>query len=148
MEGKKRAGAKGGGMDARDGNERNGGDVASEEANGTNTVVTKGGTVVGRAELTREQKLRRRRREKERARKKGVAGGAVIGKEKEVESGGKGTDARKGSGAKKSVLDDLKRGGVKVIGKGGEIRDADGRLAKGGSWAAGKSGKGGAAFKL
>ena len=83
-------------------------------------VLRKGsGLPVGREEMTRDEKVRRRRREKERIRK---AGGLVPAQG--AENGGKRAE-------KKGVVGDLKKGGVKVIGKKGEIRDVEGRAVKG-----------------
>ena len=76
-------------------------------------VVLKSAVPVARQEMTREEKLRRRRREKERIRKRGgvEAGNKVLGKKAKE---------------KKEVVGELKKGGVRVIGKKGEIRDVDG----------------------
>lgn len=83
---------------------------------GSNTeVVGKSGLPAGREELTKDERKRRRRREKERIRKAG------------------GTDDKNESRAKKdkkAMLGDLKRGGVKVIGKKGEVQDVDGNASK------------------
>ncbi|KAL0942629.1 U3 small nucleolar ribonucleoprotein MPP10 [Colletotrichum truncatum] len=79
-------------------------------------VVAKNGLPVAKQEMSREDKLRRRRREKERIRKAG------------------GTDAKKPLGKKaqmqKDTLADLKKGGVKVINRKGEVVDVDGNKAK------------------
>ncbi|MCJ1448767.1 MAG: U3 snoRNP protein [Stictis urceolatum] len=92
-------------------------------------IVTKKGGVVGQAEMTREEKLRRRRREKERIKKRSEGQGG-----KNVES--------KRTKEKKDVVGELKKGGVKVIGKGGEIQDVEGNQVK-------KRGlQGGGGFKL
>ena len=101
-----------------------------EEGKVNGEVVTKGGGPVAREEMSREQKIRRRRREKERAKK---AGEYV---EQKGTSGGK-------AGQKKALVDDLKRGGVKVIGNKGEVRDVEGKRVKGKQGPAG-----GGAFKL
>ncbi|KAF1988019.1 Mpp10 protein [Aulographum hederae CBS 113979] len=77
-------------------------------------VVTKGGTVVKTDELTRDQKARRRRREKERLAKAGLQ---------------KKPDTKKDEKAR--VVGDLKRGGVKVIGKKG-LTDVEGKAVKNG----------------
>ncbi|KAF2262281.1 Mpp10 protein [Lojkania enalia] len=77
-------------------------------------IVTKGGMPIAREEMTREQKLRRRRREKERIKKANLNEPA---KEK-----GKGKKAEE----KKQLLGDLKKGGVQVIGKKGQITDVEG----------------------
>jgi U3 small nucleolar RNA-associated protein MPP10 len=80
-------------------------------------VVTKGGLPVNREEMSRDEKIRRRRREKERIKK---AGGNVGGKveDKKIRE-------------KKEVVGNLKKGGVKVIGRKGELRDVEGNVAKG-----------------
>ncbi|TRX97083.1 hypothetical protein FHL15_001877 [Xylaria flabelliformis] len=79
-------------------------------------IVTKSGLPVAKQELTREDKTRKRRREKERLRKAG------------------GLDGQKPQSAKaqqrKETLGDLKKGGVKVINKKGEVVDIDGNKAK------------------
>jgi len=83
-------------------------------------VLTKGGAVVKREELTREQKLRRRRREKERAKK------AASNAKPAVE-----TKKDKRTREKKDVVSSLKKGAVTVIGRKGELLDVEGNAAKG-----------------
>ena len=84
-------------------------------------VLKKGsGLPVGREEMTRDEKVRRRRREKERIRK---AGGLVPVKGSER--------GRKKAEEKKGVIEDLKKGGVGVIGKKGEIRNVEGKPVRG-----------------
>ncbi|TKA81832.1 hypothetical protein B0A49_01062 [Cryomyces minteri] len=96
-------------------------------------IVTRGGVPVGREEMTREQKLRRRRRAKERIRKAGgQADGSVQGK-------GESRKARE----KQRVVGELKKGGVRVIGKAGELKDVEGKAVT-----AGPGAKGAAAFML
>jgi U3 small nucleolar RNA-associated protein MPP10 len=80
-------------------------------------VVPKTGVPVARQEMTREEKLRRRRREKERIRKRG---GLDFNKRPE----GKKTKE------KRETVNELKKGGVKVIGRKGDIRDVDGNKLK------------------
>ena len=87
-----------------------------EARNKMEEVITGSGLPVGREEMTRDEKTRRRRREKERIRK---AGGIVpanaarqVGRKREEKQG---------------IIGDLKKGGVKVIGKKGEIKDVEGR---------------------
>lgn len=92
-------------------------------------VVGKSGLPAGREELTREEKKRRRRREKERGKK---AGGNEPVK----------PESKRGK-EKKAVLGDLKKGGVRVIGKKGEMKDVEGQDVKN---AAGRQGA--AQFKL
>jgi U3 small nucleolar RNA-associated protein MPP10 len=79
-------------------------------------IHTKAGLPVARDELTREQKLRRRRREKERIRKAGGNPGAK--------------NESQASRDKKQLAADLKKGGVKRIGKTGEILDSEGNAIK------------------
>ncbi|KAL8720241.1 MAG: hypothetical protein Q9225_002873 [Loekoesia sp. 1 TL-2023] len=96
-------------------------------------VVLKSGVPVAREEMSREEKLRRRRREKERIKKKGgnvPPKAATAGIKKVAESRG--------------VVGDLKRGGVRVIGKRGELVDVEGKGIKGEKGAI----KGGGSFKL
>lgn len=74
-------------------------------------VVAKSGLPVARQEMSREDKIRRRRREKERIRK----------------AGGETTKMGKKAQEKKDTMAELKRGGVKVINKKGEIMDMEGK---------------------
>lgn len=74
-------------------------------------VVAKSGLPVARQEMTREDKLRRRRREKEKIRK----------------AGGETTKLSKKTLEKKETLAELKKGGVKVINKKGEVLDMEGK---------------------
>jgi U3 small nucleolar RNA-associated protein MPP10 len=76
-------------------------------------VVPKSGAPVAKQEMTREQKLRRRRREKERIKKRGG-----IELKQKPES--------KKTKQKRETLGELKKGGVKVIGRKGDIRDVEG----------------------
>ena len=97
-------------------------------------VLRKGsGLPVGREEMTRDEKVRKRRREKERIRK---AGG--LAPVKGSESG------RKKAAEKRGVIEGLKKGGVRVIGKKGEIRDVEGKPVRGQV----AFGKGAGGFKL
>lgn len=74
-------------------------------------VVAKSGLPIARQEMSREDNLRRRRREKERIRK---AGGETAKLSKKAQE-------------KKDTLADLKKGGVKVINKKGEVLDMEGK---------------------
>ncbi|KAF4457994.1 hypothetical protein F53441_148 [Fusarium austroafricanum] len=79
-------------------------------------VVTKAGLPVARQEMSREDKARRRRREKERVRKAGgIDGDKVVSKRAKMQ---------------RDTIADLKKGGVKVINRKGEITDVDGKKAK------------------
>ncbi|KAM0797429.1 U3 small nucleolar ribonucleoprotein complex, subunit Mpp10 [Usnea florida] len=78
------------------------------------------GLPIGREEMTRDEKVRRRRREKERIRK---AGG--LAPVKSAEGRGKKTEEKRG------VIGDLRKGGVRIIGKKGEVRDVQGKAVNG-----------------
>ena len=113
-------------------------------------AVTKGGGVVSREEMTREDKRRRRRREKERMRKRGEtvegpppadaapangAKDAGMAKGKPA-NGAKDAGMAKGKPAgsrkaaeRKKIMDQLKGAKVKVIGRDGAIKDVEGREA-------------------
>lgn len=78
-------------------------------------IVAKSGLPMAKQELSREEKARRHRREKERIRKAG------------------GNDRRPLGGkaqAKKDTIADLKKGGVRVINKKGEVLDMEGNKAR------------------
>ncbi|KAI4140437.1 MAG: hypothetical protein L6R39_005797 [Caloplaca ligustica] len=96
-------------------------------------VVLKSGAPVARDEMRREEKLRRRRREKERIKKKG---GSLVPKEA--------TAKAQKAAERKGVVGDLKRAGVKVIGKKGQLVDVEGKGIKG----AKGTRKGGGSLKL
>ncbi|KAK1828149.1 putative U3 small nucleolar ribonucleoprotein [Podospora conica] len=78
-------------------------------------VVAKNGLPVARQEMSRDDKLRKRRREKERIRKAGGLDATkhVSGKAK----------------AEKETMDELKKGGVRVINRKGEVMGLDGKKA-------------------
>ncbi|KAI0114471.1 Mpp10 protein-domain-containing protein [Nemania sp. FL0031] len=80
-------------------------------------IVTKSGLPVAKQEMTREDKTRKRRREKERIRKAGGLDG------KRPQQSAKAQQ-------RKETLGDLRKGGVKVINKKGEVVDIDGNKAK------------------
>ncbi len=108
---------------------------AGEGRDKKSEVGTRSGLPVGREEMTRDEKVRRRRREKERIRK---AGGVVPGKKE----GKGGRQVGKKEKERLGVIGDLKKGGVKVIGKKGEIRDVEGKTVKGNGAVVGKGGGG------
>lgn len=91
----------------------------SDEKPSKDEVLKKvSGLPIAREEMTREEKVRRRRREKERIRKAGgLKSKPLEGRSGKVE-------------AKRGVMKDLKKGGVRVIGKKGEIRDVEGLTVK------------------
>ncbi|ORY59615.1 U3 small nucleolar ribonucleoprotein complex, subunit Mpp10 [Pseudomassariella vexata] len=78
-------------------------------------VVAKSGLPVARQELSRDDKTRRRRRAKERIRKAGGIGEKKLGGKAKLQ---------------KDTFADLKKGGVKVINKKGEVLDVEGNKAK------------------
>jgi U3 small nucleolar RNA-associated protein MPP10 len=88
--------------------------TAGKETAAAGEVVSRSGLPVARQEMTREDKKRRRRREKERQHK---AGG-----QKEAATGRK--------AKQQNTMADLKKGGVKVINRKGEVVDVDGKKAK------------------
>lgn len=90
-------------------------------------VVTKAGLPVAREEMSREEKKSRRRRNKERLQK----------------SGGPDKKESKQTKDRKEVVSDLKKGGVKVINRKGEVTDVEGK-----SVANGRAQKGAGNFKL
>lgn len=76
-------------------------------------VVAKSGLPVARQEMSREEKLRRRRREKERIRKAGgIDGNKPVSKKAQ---------------AQRETMSDLKKGGVRVINRKGEVVGLDGK---------------------
>lgn len=95
---------------------------AGEAVNRGEEVTTRGGGVVGRDEMGREERKRRRRREKEREKK--ASGNESGGGAKKTES--------KGAKERREVVADLKKGGVKVIGRKGELTNVEGEAVRGG----------------
>lgn len=93
-------------------------------------VVPKSGAPVARQEMTREEKLRRRRREKERIKKRG---GMELNQRQES----------KKTRQKRETVGELKRGGVKIIDKKGNVTDVNGNKVE-----AVAALKGAGAFKL
>lgn len=91
-------------------------------------IITKGGTAVSREEMEQDSRKRRRRRAKERIRKSdgGLAAAAGSGSTKNVGNGGE-NKKRKSSTTEKEVMNQLKKGGVRIIGKKGDIRDVHGK---------------------
>ena len=90
------------------------------KGNKDEVMKKRSGLPIGREEMTRDEKVRRRRREKERIRK---AGG--LAPAKSLEGRGKKTEEKRG------VIGDLKKGGVRIIGKKGEVRDVQGKAVHG-----------------
>lgn len=88
---------------------------ASKDTVEKGEVVGKSGLPVARQELSREDKTRRRRRTKERIRNAGGLGDKKLSGRAQ---------------AQKDAINDLKKGGVKVINKKGEVLDVEGNKAK------------------
>ncbi|RDA94812.1 hypothetical protein CP533_4288 [Ophiocordyceps camponoti-saundersi (nom. inval.)] len=86
------------------------GPVASGEA-----APTRGGAPLARAEMSREDRSRRRRRQREKARKAGAAAA-------------QGQSAA--SKRRRDTLAALKKGGVKVVNRKGEVTDVEGNKVK------------------
>ncbi|KIH89274.1 U3 small nucleolar RNA-associated protein MPP10 [Sporothrix brasiliensis 5110] len=90
-------------------------------------VVPRSGLPVARDEMTREEKLRRRRRNKERIRKSGSGmtngNGTAAGGASAAASAGSGAAA---NASQADTIATLKRAGVKVIGRKGELQDVKG----------------------
>ena len=101
--------------------------VPSDEQRRKGEVLGKDGLARNREEMTREEKLRKRRREKERA-KKQESNNAVSAKQ----PGEKGLPKRVGKQQEKTnILNELRKGGVKVIGKKGNLEEIEGKGRKG-----------------
>ncbi|RPA85147.1 Mpp10 protein [Ascobolus immersus RN42] len=91
---------------------------SSERAKGegkSGELVLKSGAPLSRAEMSTEDKKKLRKRMKEQEKKKKAAEGKSHGKNNVKE------------GSRKDVEDTLRKGGVTIIGKGGEKRDLDGK---------------------
>lgn len=97
--------------------------MPGDEGKSKGEIMGKGGMARSKEEMTREEKLRRRRREKERAKKRK---GSEAVAQRQQEQAGKGRKADKAQ-EKKNILDELRKGGVKVIGKKGAVEDIDGK---------------------
>ncbi|KAI5288777.1 U3 snoRNP protein [Ascosphaera aggregata] len=90
-------------------------------------IVLKSGAAISKEEMTREEKHRRRRKEK-RARAKQFSQEKAAATAAAAASADKGGVSRKAKEAseKKQLVSDLKKGGVKVIGKAGSLTDVTG----------------------
>ncbi|KAH7125202.1 U3 small nucleolar ribonucleoprotein complex, subunit Mpp10 [Dendryphion nanum] len=89
-------------------------------------VVTKGGAPIAREEMTREQKESARRRAKSRAKKRGLNEPAAQTAHKTDKKGDmKGRKEKEKE--KKDLIGTLKKGGVQVIGKKGQVTDVEGK---------------------
>ncbi|KAK5104115.1 U3 snoRNP protein [Lithohypha guttulata] len=102
-------------------------------------LSAKSGETRSKEEMTREEKIRRRRREKERLKK--------AGQQKQNDSTGQAGKSTKRSEQAK-VLKDLQKGGAKVIGKDGQLRELSAKKNKGDKDASRTSTVSGGAMKL
>ncbi|CAK7204495.1 U3 snoRNP protein [Sporothrix eucalyptigena] len=87
-------------------------------------VVAKSGLPVARDEMTREEKQRRRRRNKERIRKSGS--GMMNGNGTTTVGGSSAAEGASTNASQADTIATLKRAGVKVIGRKGELQDLEG----------------------
>ena len=102
-------------------------------------VVPKSGAAVRRVEMSKEDKRRRRRREKERIRK---AGGAIERADQKAKTTSTIVRSKKAK-EQDAVLGQLKKGGVKVIGRKGDLQNMEGQEVT-----RSKPGKDAGAYKL
>lgn len=84
-------------------------------------IVTKGGQPIAREEMSRQQKLQRRRREKERIKKAGLHQADA------EEATGEAKKKKTKQQEKKQLIGDLRKGGVQLIGKKGQVTDVEGQ---------------------
>ena len=89
-------------------------------------IMPKGGAAVRRDEMSKEDKRRRRRREKERIRK---AGGVVERTDQKAKITSTIVKSKKAK-EQDAVLGQLKKGGVRVIGRRGDLQDVEGKEVK------------------
>lgn len=92
--------------------------------NGSGELTRKSGAAVSKEEMSREEKLRRRRREKERG-KKAKANLTAKQAQQQIQKDDKpgGTGTKEKAQEKRDIISELKRGGVQVIGKKGNLED-------------------------
>jgi U3 small nucleolar RNA-associated protein MPP10 len=94
-------------------------------------VMGKGGLARSKEEMTKVEKVRKRRRDKERAKKQKGSDAVVVQQQQQQQQGLKrgGRHADKLQ-EKRNILDELRKGGVKVIGKRGDVEEIDGKKRK------------------
>ncbi|KAL9089918.1 MAG: hypothetical protein Q9159_002275 [Coniocarpon cinnabarinum] len=90
-------------------------------------IRTKGGTAISKEEESRESKRRRRRRNKEKALKS--RGNGTNAQRDDRQAANDNRNQSKKSGDRREVVDTLKKGNVKVIGKKGELQDVEGKVS-------------------
>lgn len=92
-------------------------------------IITKGGMAVSREEMEQDTRKRRRRRTKERIRKSGggVSAATGGGSTKDVINVGENKKKTTTTTTEREVTNQLKKGGVRIIGKKGDIRDVNGK---------------------
>lgn len=116
--------------------------VDSREKSKEEVLAGKSGVSIAREEMSREEKTRRRRREKEKMKK--AQGNREV--RKIGADGKKRKESRKEE--KEGVVRDLQRGGVKVIGKGGELKTVGNDRKKRGEDSGKTEGSSSSALKL
>jgi U3 small nucleolar RNA-associated protein MPP10 len=94
-------------------------------------VMGKGGLARSKEEMMKVEKVRKRRRDKERA-KKQKGSDAVVVQQQQQQGLRKGRRHAEKVQEKRNILDELRKGGVKVIGKRGDVEEIDGKKKKGG----------------
>ena len=94
-------------------------------------VLRKSGIATSKEEMSREEKRRKRQREKERAKKGKIGQGVEPAATTDAKSGKQKTKKKSKSEEKQGILEELKRGGVQVVGKKGELQDLAGKKSRG-----------------
>ncbi|RVX66385.1 hypothetical protein B0A52_09615 [Exophiala mesophila] len=97
-----------------------------------NIIIRSSGLSTSRDEMTREEKLRRRRRDKERIKKANQNQGTTTSSRSNSNSNSNSNSKSKSkkSGERNDIITQLAKGNVKVIGKGGELQNIDGKGKK------------------
>ena len=91
-------------------------------------VMGKGGLARSKEEMTKVEKVRKRRRDKERARKQKGSEAVVVEQQQQgLRRGGRHAEKVQ---EKRNILDELRKGGVKIIGKRGDVEEIDGKKRK------------------
>lgn len=97
-----------------------------EQGKAKGEIMGKAGMARSKEEMTKEERLRKRRRDKERAKKR--KGSDAVVSLPESRKGGRHAEKVR---EKKNILDELRKGGVKVVGKTGSVEEIDGKRRKG-----------------
>ncbi|KIV88751.1 hypothetical protein PV10_08401 [Exophiala mesophila] len=96
-----------------------------------NIIIRSSGLSTSRDEMTREEKLRRRRRDKERIKtanqNQGISSKSNLNSNSNSNANSK---SKTKSGDRNDIITQLAKGNVKIIGKGGELQNIDGKGKK------------------